>query len=149
MLRASCCRLGRAWPAVTQAHKPAVNFPLLSCRALSTGTDNRKNEHFPTAKSSAVKSKESQGMAGTAAKSIVAAWKGTADFFMHPQLIPKKMNEAWIGIKDVAQHYWVLLLRCIAYLLFYNLNKISGWFKTALGRHQGRQHHNEACFERF
>ena len=48
-----------------------------------------------------------------------AGAKAVFEFLAHPTDIPRKMGHAWQEVKDVAKHYWVLLICMI--LCFYDV----------------------------
>lgn len=48
-----------------------------------------------------------QAFVNSATKGVVTLSRSTLNFFLHPALIPKKLNYAWGEIKDVFHHYWV------------------------------------------
>lgn len=68
-------------------------------------SDNAPNKQQQPAVSK-TRAKAEALMAATA-KGVVSASRSTLDFFLHPLLIPKKLNIIWGHIKDAAHHYWV------------------------------------------
>ena len=52
-------------------------------------------------------------------KSFVSAARSTLDFFLYPNLMPKKLNKAWSHAKDTFQHYWVYELIFKRFLFSY------------------------------
>lgn len=105
MLRLSLRRVYRI-----HCNASTAPWPRPSCRAFywrdfgsNRETDNKDKgpETSPT--------KKAESPTQSMVKGLVSGTRATVNFFLHPTLIPKKMNGMWASVKDVAKHYWVLL----------------------------------------